>query len=127
MALKEKDKKKWEEALKNLGLMGENDEVEDAVMGNSRSMMAWEQGDFIFTKERFIFSQRGIVKTSDYSIQYSDIRSISKCLANGIFPMGIKVEAFNPEKNKVEIHKCCITKRDKWIELLSEKSGVSCS
>ena len=43
MALKEKDKQKWEEALKKLELMEDNDEVEDAVMGNSRSMMSWDR------------------------------------------------------------------------------------
>ncbi len=127
MALKEKEKQKWEEALVNLNLMEANDEVEDAVMGNSRSMMSWEQGDFVFTKERFIFSCRSLIPTCNFSIKYSDIRSISKCLANGFFPMGIKIEAFNPEKNKVETYKCCVSKRDKWIGLLSEKSGVSCS
>lgn len=127
MALKEKDKQKWEEALKKLELMEDNDEVEDAVMGNSRSMMSWEQGDFIFTKERFIFSCRSLIPTSNFSIKYSDIRSISKCMANGFFPMGIKIEALNPEKNKVETYKCSVSKRDKWIGLLSEKSGVSCS
>lgn len=84
MALKEKDKKKWEEALKKLELMEENDEVEDAVMGNSRSKMSWEQGDFIFTRERFIFSCRGILSTANFSIKYSDIRFISKCMTNGL-------------------------------------------
>lgn len=127
MALKEKDKQKWKEALKKLELMEENDEVEDAVMGNSRSTMSWEQGDFIFTRERFIFSCRSLIPTSNFSIKYSDIRSISKCMANGFFPMGIKIEALNPEKNKVETYKCAVSKRDKWIGLLSEKSGVSCS
>lgn len=124
MALKEKEKKKWEEGLKGLGLMDQDDEVEDAVMGNRLEMMTWYKGNFIFTKERFVF-RSGVAGISAFSIKYSDIRSISKCMVSGFIPMGIRVEAYNPEKDKVETYKCSVWKRNNWIDLLSRKSGVS--
>ncbi|MBP3702866.1 MAG: hypothetical protein J6I65_03665 [Lachnospiraceae bacterium] len=126
MALKEKQRQKWEEVLKELNLMEANDTVEDAVMANNREMMSWYKGNLIFTKERIVFYS-GALGTSTFSIKYSDIRTIGKCMVSGFVPMGIKLEVFDPEKNKEVNHRISVSKRNKWIELLTSKSGVACS
>lgn len=128
--MKEKEKAKWKQALTDLSLMDAGDEVQEAVMANWLEMTAkvvgtWVKGNMVFTKERVIFVTAFAV--SNFSIRYSDIKEIGKCNISWFFPMGIVLEAADPKSGKVKTYRCSVSKRQKWIEYLSEKTGVSCS
>lgn len=123
MALTEEKKKKWEETLRELNLIDENDSIEEHTQGDYWQLAAQSRGNFFFTKEKFIFvSGFGV---NNFAIKYTDIRAIQKCMLNFFIPTGITVTADNQENGKTKKYKCSVMKRAKWMELLSEKANVA--
>ena len=128
--MKEKVKAKWEKALTDLELISAGDEVQESVMANWLEITAkifgtWVKGEMVFTKQRLVFVST--FAASSFSLRYSDIKEIEKCNISWFFPMGIIIEAVDPETGKEKSYRCSVSKRAKWIAYLSEKTGISCS
>ncbi len=124
MALKESKKAEWEKTLKELNLMNEEDCIEEHTAGDYWHFGTQTRGNYFFTKEKFIFvSGFGV---NNFSMKYTDIKEIKKSMVSLFMPTGITVTADNPEDGKTVKYKCSVMKRQKWIELLSDRSGVSC-
>lgn len=85
-------------------------------------MGAWKQGWAYFTDERLI-EITGLLN-DNIIIPYKNIRGLGKC-SQGLFPMGITITHEDAESGKVITDKLSMMKREKWLEFLSEKSGVS--
>ena len=108
MALTQEAKQQWEATLREGELMNVDDCIEAHVQGDYWEFLGGQtRGNFFFTKEKFIFvSGLGVTNFS-------------------FIPTGIKVSAMNPEKGKIKSYKCSVMKRNDWIALLTEKSGVT--
>lgn len=123
---KEKQKEKWKKALTDLNLMDGTDEVEEWVQANWAEMVlkvigTWQKGTLVFTRERIIFTTAFAV--SNFSIRYEDIRQISKCSV-GLFPMGLILSVYDKESDSIKDYRCCVSKRNKWIEYISDKANI---
>lgn len=121
--------KKQEETLVKAGLMTQEDKLIDFLQASYMERLVgklgqWKQGWVYFTEERLIvtagFAGDIIV------IPYKSIRELGKC-SQGLFPMGIKITHEDAESGKTITDKISVMKRNKWLELLSNKSGVSIS
>lgn len=124
MALTQEAKQQWEATLREGELMNVDDCIEAHVQGDYWEFLGGQtRGNFFFTKEKFIFvSGLGV---TNFSINYTDIRELKKTFVGPFIPTGIKVSAMNPEKGKIKSYKCSVMKRNDWIALLAEKSGVT--
>lgn len=119
-AKKEKQKKK----LVELGLMDEKETLIDflqATHAAKRIPGSWAQGWIYFSDEKIIYPTGAL--SDNIVIPYSSIQSISKC-NQGLFPMGIAITYLDPASGRTEKEKFAMTKRKKWIDFISEKSGV---
>ena len=121
-AKKEKQKKNLVEA----GLMDQNDTLVDYLQASYVQKVwkigQWKQGWAYFTEARLIC----ITGTLDDNIviPYQNIRQIGKC-SQGFFPMGIEI-TYETQESGLTTDKLSMTKREKWIKFLEEKSGVTC-
>lgn len=123
MALTEEKKLEWEQTLRDLKLMEEGDAIEEHTRGDYWFLTSQTRGNFFFTKEKFIFvSGFGV---DNFSIKYSDIREIKKCMISLFIPTGFKVTADNQDKGKTKKYKCSVMKRKDWMQLLAGKAGIS--
>ncbi len=126
------DNAKLEKQKKNLveaGLMTEEDTLIDYLQANYFDRILgkigeWKKGWAYFTEEKLIVVT-GLL-SDNIVIPYKDIRGLGKC-SQGLFPMGIKITHENAEGGKTVTDRISVMKRDKWLELLSGKSGVSVS
>lgn len=122
MALKEADKAKWEETLRELDLIGTEEKIEEHTAGDYWSFTGQVRGNYFFTKDKMIFiSGFGL---ENFVIPYKNIKAIKKCMISLFIPTGIKVTVFDEQKGKDKKYKCSVMKRNDWIEYLSQKSGV---
>lgn len=122
MALKEKQKEKWQKTLIDLKLMDENDCIVDHVMGDYWKIEALRmkkqiRGNFFFTNEKFIFV--GGFGLDNLSFNYTDIISAEKCNISLFVRTGIKLEV--NENGSLKNYLISVMKRDNWIELLNSK------
>lgn len=127
--MNDKQKEKQKKKLVDAGLMEQSDSLVDFLQANYverlvGKMGTWKQGWIYFTEERIIFPT-GILN-QDIVIPYKLIQQIGKC-SQGLFPMGITVTYKHPETGEVVTDKFSMSKRQKWIDFLSQKSGVACS
>ena len=124
MALSEKDKASWENALRELQLMDASDEVEAQVVADyyEKVLIFRNQvkGNLLFTKQRFVFcSTFGL---NNLSIPYGDIKDITPC-RSGLMP-GFEITLFDEKKNKDVKYIFAMMHRDNWIQLIEEKKAA---
>lgn len=122
MNLSEKDKKEWEELLMERELMNEGDSIVEYVKGDYYSF-GQNRGRYFFTNESLIFIS-GLGGTVAV-LPYRNIKEIKKCLVGPFIPTGVKVTVFDEEKGKNKKHKLSLLGRKKWMEYLSQQSGVA--
>ncbi len=121
----EKQKKK----LVDAGLMTPEDNLIDFLQASYverliGKMGKWKQGWAYFTEEKLIVFT-GILD-DNIIIPYKNIRALGKC-SQSLLPIGITITHEDAEKGKVITDRISMMKRDKWLELLSSKSGVAVS
>lgn len=122
MAWTEEKKQKWEGTLRELNLLDADDSIEEQTVGDYWQLMGQTKGNYFFTKEKLIFvSGFGV---NNFVIKYSDIKSIQKSMVSLFIPTGVTITADDPESGKTKKYKCSLSKRTKWMELLSEKANV---
>ncbi len=121
-AKKEKQKKNLVEA----GLMDQNDTLVDYLQASYVQKVwkigQWKQGWAYFTEARLICITGPL--DDNIVIPYQNIRQIGKC-SQGFFPMGIEI-TYETQESGLTTDKLSMTKREKWIKFLEEKSGVTC-
>lgn len=127
--MKEKQKTKLEKQLKAKGFMREEDQLLEALQCSYKDrlvgkMGSWKTSWIHFTEERIIVPA-GPFKDC-FIIPYESIKKMEKC-NQMIFPFGIAITYEKPGINKTETDYFAVSKRDKWIEFISGKSGISLS
>lgn len=115
----EKQKKK----LIELGVMQQDDTLINYLQANYVEQLIgklgqWKQGWAYFTQQRLIVIT-GLLE-DNIVIPYESIQKLEKC-SQGLFPMGIAITYENANGTSVTT-KISISKRNKWIEFLQEKS-----
>lgn len=120
---------KQKDNLVKAGLMTPEDNLIDFLQASYTERLVgklgqWKQGWAYFTEERLVVTT-GLL-SGNIVIPYKSIRELGKC-SQGLFPMGIKITHEDAESGKTITDKISVMKRDKWLELLSNKSGVSIS
>lgn len=124
--------KKLEKQKKNLitaGLMSSEETLIAYVQASYVDKLIgkigqWKQGWAYFTDQKLIVPTG--VLDENIVIPYQMIRGISKC-NQGIFPMGIAITHDDLKTGGTIEDRISLSKRQKWIDFLSEKSGVACS
>lgn len=122
MNLSEKDKKEWEDALRETELLKEDDSIVECVKGDYWSF-GQNRGRFFFTNELLIFIS-GFGGTTAV-LPYRNIKEIKKCFVGPFIPTGVKVTVYDEQKGKNKKHKLSLLGRKKWMEYLSKQSGVA--
>lgn len=117
----EKQKKK----LVELGVMRQEDTLINYLQANYVEQLIgkfgqWKQGWAYFTQQRLIIIT-GLLD-DNIVIPYESIRNLEKS-NQGLFPMGITITYENESGTSVTA-KISISKRNKWIEFLQEKSHI---
>lgn len=115
--------KGMETLLMEAQLMDPEDGIEE-VTGGDYYPIFFDQvrGNYYFTHERVAFvSGWG---TNSFSIKYSAIKGIKKSFIGPFLPFGVTVTA-ETEDGKTKKYKFSLLGRAKWIDFLSNKSGVS--
>lgn len=120
-------KEKQKQNLVEAGLMEQDDTLVDYLQASYVQKVGklgqWKQGWAYFTETRLICITGPL--DDNIVIPYRSIRKIGK-RSQGLFPMGIEIAYETPEGN-LTADKLSMTKRDKWIKFLEEKSGVACA
>jgi hypothetical protein len=122
--MNEKRKEKLKDTLVKARLMTPEDTILECLQANYLERLAgrigqWKQGWIYFTEEKILYPT-GILD-SDIVIPYDSIRKIEKC-SQGIFPMGIAVTWQDPESGEWVTDKFSLSKRNQWIQFLTEKA-----
>ena len=122
MNLSEKDKKEWEDLLREREVMKEGDAIVEYVKGDYYSL-GQNRGRYFFTNESLIFV--GGFGVTIAVLPYRNIKEIKKCFVGPFIPTGVKVTVFDEKKGKNKKHKLSLLGRKKWMEYLSKQSGVA--
>ncbi len=120
---------KCKKDLVSAGRMQETETLIDAIQSSYFDalffgMGQWKQGFGYYTDEQLIIIV-GLGFTV-VSAKYANIQKIRKC-TQFFLPMGIEITYLDEKTNKSKVMKYSTTKREKFIELLTSKSGVTCS
>ena len=118
----EKQKKK----LVELGVMQQEDTLINFLQANYVEQLVgkfgqWKREWAYFTQQRLIIIT-GVLE-DNIVIPYESIRNLEKS-NQGLFPMGITITYLNESGTSVTA-KISISKRNKWIEFLQEKSHTN--
>lgn len=126
MNLSDQKKATWEKTLRDSGLIGPADTIQEHTKGD-----LWEfgqiSGDFFFTTEKFAYMSGGLVGKSFFSVPYNKITGLKLCSVGGLIPLiptGIRV-TYTDENGKTVKKKCSVMKRKQWLAYLQEKTGIS--
>lgn len=120
--MSESELKEIKEGLIKMNLMDETDEIEQDVAGDFYRGTKQVRGHYYFTKERVAFvSGWGL---EFFGFRYVNIREIKKSNISLFMPFGVTVTV-EDNFGKMRKYKLSLLKRDQWIALLSEKSGVA--
>lgn len=122
MNLSEKDKKEWEDLLREREVMKEGDAIVEYVKGDYYSL-GQNRGRYFFTNESLIFV--GGFGVTIAVLPYRNIKEIKKCFVGPFIPTGVRVTVFDEKKGKNKKHKLSLLGRKKWMEYLSKQSGVA--
>ena len=126
MKLKPNEVAEWEETLRKLEYMSDDDHIIEHTQGDLWEWMSQTRGNFFFTNEKFIFIG-GLLGASSFVAKYSYIKELKLVNVGGLIPMiptGIMVICQNPENGKMVKHKCSVMKRKEWLEYLRGKAGL---
>ena len=82
----------------------------------------WNQGGVA------IFTDRQVILTKGFSCEYihlpsSCIKELGKC-NQGFFPIGMVITYENRESGEIVTEKISLGKRKKWLQIISEKTGL---
>lgn len=125
MKLSEQKKATWEKTLRDSGLIGLIDTIQEHTKGD-----LWDPGqitgDFFFTTEKFAYVSGGLIGKVTFSIPYNKITGLKLCNVGIIpfLPTGIRV-TYTDENGKTVKKKCSVMKRKQWLTYLQEKTGVT--
>ena len=125
MKLSDQKKATWESMLRDSGMIGLIDTIQEHTKGD-----LWDPGqipgDFFFTTEKFAYVSGGLIGKVAFSIPYNKITGLKLCNVGIIpfLPTGIKV-TYTDENGKTEKKKCSVMKRKQWLAYLQEKTGIS--
>ena len=75
-----------------------------------------------------IFTDRQVILSKGFSceyvhIPYNCIKEVGKC-NQGFFPIGLVIAYEDRESRELETEKISLGKRKKWLQILSEKTGL---
>lgn len=124
MKLSDQKKATWESKLRESGMIGPIDTIQEHTKGD-----LWDpgqiSGDFFFTTEKFVYVSGGLIGRVSFSIPYNKITGLKLCNIGFIplLPTGIRVTYTN-DNGKTEKKKCSVLKRKQWLAYLQEKTGV---
>lgn len=83
---------------------------------------SWQQGGVAIFTDRQVILSKGF--SCEYiHIPYNCIREVGKC-NQGFFPIGMVITYENRENNEIVTEKISLGKRKKWLQILSEKTGL---
>lgn len=124
MKLSDQKKEKWEKTLRDSGLIGLIDTIQEHTKGdlwNPRQI----PGDFFFTTEKFAYVSGGLIGKVTFSVPYNKITGLKLCNVGMIpfLPTGIRV-TYTDENGKTQKRKCSVLKRKQWLAYLQERTGV---
>lgn len=125
MKLSDQKKATWESKLRDSGMIGLTDTIQEHTKGD-----LWDpgqiSGDFFFTTEKFVYVSGGLIGKVSFSIPYNKITGLKLCNIGFIpfLPTGIRV-TYTDEDGKTVKKKCSVMKRKEWLAYLQEKTGVS--
>lgn len=124
--MNDRKKEKLKKNLVKMELMDENDRILECVLVNYRQILMgrmgqWKRSWIYFTKEAII-CPTGILD-ENIIIPYNSVRRLGKC-RQGLFPIGFVVTYDHPKTNKQENQYFSISKREKWLDFISQKTGV---
>lgn len=125
MNLSEKDKKDWIDAMKNLELWDENDDIEEVVRGDYWTLWTSTRGRYFFTRNKVIFISGWGATT--FTAPYTDISAIKKSIVMPFLPFGITLTVKDSKNGKDKKYKMSVNGRNKWIAFLEQKTGVTLS
>lgn len=125
MNLSEKDKKDWIDAMKNLELWDENDDIEEVVRGDYCEFAGSTRGRYFFTHNKVIFISGWGATT--FTAPYADISAIKKSIVMPFLPFGITLTVKDSKNGKDKKYKMSVNGRNKWIAFLEQKTGVTLS
>lgn len=126
--MNEAKKEKCRKNLVEAGLMEETDTLIDLVQANYLEpligkMGQWKQGWTYFTGEKMIITY-GLLG-GNVIIPYKNIRRLGKC-SQSMLPIGITI-THEKEGGGTVTDRISLMKRQKWMDLLAEKAGISLS
>ncbi len=121
----EKQKKKLVEA----GLMASDDVLIDFFQVSYIDRLIgqigkWKPGWAYFTEEKLIIIT-GLLNRN-MVIPYKSISALKKC-SQFLIPIGISITYEDAEKGKTVTERISMMKRNKWLEVLANKSGATVS
>lgn len=126
MKLSDQKKATWEKTLRDSGLIGPADTIQEHTKGD-----LWDPsqvtGDFFFTTEKFAYVSGGLIGKLTFSVPYNKITGLKLCNIGfplPLIPTGIRVTYTN-DSGKTEKKKCSVMKRKQWLAYLQEKTGIS--
>lgn len=128
--MNDKKKEKQKNNLVAAGLMDPEDNLVEFLQASyvekllGGKMGKWKPGWIYFTETRIVYPT-GILN-ENIVIPYKSIRKLEKC-SQGLFPMGIAVTHEDSSTGELVLDKFSMTKRDKWLDFLAEKAGISLS
>lgn len=119
---------KQQKKLVDAGIMESSDTLVDFLQASyverlPGKMGKWKQGWAYFTEQKLIITT-GFV--GSISIPYPSIRELAKC-SQGFFPIGIAITHEEGENGQLITDRISMMKRDKWLEFLAQKTGITVS
>ncbi len=124
------NEQKLEKQRRNLvdrGLLSSDEKLYGSITINYTEKLVgriktWKQGGVA------IFTDRQVILTKGFSceyihIPYSCIKELGKC-NQGFFPIGMVITYEDRESRELVTEKISLGKRKKWLQILSEKTGL---
>lgn len=127
MDLSDQKKATWEKTLRDTGLIGSADTIQEHTKGDFWELGRQISGDFFFTTEKFAYMSGGLIGKVSFSVPYSKITELKLCNVGGLIPImptGIRV-TYTDEDGKTVKKKCSVMKRKQWLAYLQGKAGIS--
>lgn len=125
--MNEQKLEKQRQNLVDRGLLSRDEKLYGSITINYMEKLAgrietWKQGSVA------IFTDQQVILTKGFSceyihIPYSCIKELGKC-NQGFFPIGIVITYENRESGEIVTEKISLGKRKKWLQILSEKTGL---
>lgn len=121
----EKQKKK----LVELGVIDLEDTLVDFVQASyverrAGTLEKWKQGWAYFTEDRLIIFT-GLLE-ENIIIPYKNISKLQKC-SQSFLPIGIIITHRGLKSSKKVTDKISMMKRDKWLDFMAERAGITVS